>query len=84
MEKAGSEKGQLMIAPDFDCWSLLAEIRKRGTATTAELAEHFGRGNREITGSLQYLKMKGKINHVQHGHNGRLKAQSIPAIWSAK
>jgi len=73
-----------VTCPDFDCWSLLAEIRRRGTANTGELCQHFGRGSKELSGSLQYLKQRGHIVHVKHGHNGRLKHASTPAIWSAK
>lgn len=70
-----------MTAPDFDCWSLLAEIRRRGKATSWELAEHFGRGNRELSGSLQYLLQKGKIKRLKRGHNGRNGIKCYPAIW---
>lgn len=72
-----------MTSPDFDCWSLLAEIRRRGKATTWELAEHFGRGNREISGSLQYLMLKGHIERTQKGYNGRNGIGNHPAIWTA-
>lgn len=69
--------------PDFDCWSLLGELRRRGTATTWELAEHFGKGRREIYGSLQYLLLKGFIQRTKKGHNGRHGMANYPAIWTA-
>jgi len=72
-----------MNCQDFDCWSLLAELKRRKTATTWELAEVFGRGNAEISGSLYYLREKGKIEVVQKGHNGRNGIKSYPATWKA-